>query len=906
MKEKRKVYYLTNAEFDVQLSKGMIISMKRTGDSYQTQYADESLGFGGICILYEDAQKNTVEFFANDQKLYQESGIVRRGNYLTYQAQTCDGVISVSTSYELEYDKLLQKFVLTNISENEITLCDVGIRQACHTEFRWGESASPNVIGHYHIGANSSHGTYYRVDGEGPCLIFAPNEDTKLLYYDVQKWFDPAANKREKEEAEGDGKGFTMLYPFAAKRAERAAKKGARIRAKQYTVSLKPGETAVFSFAYFWAEHFLTAGKRMAQEGLVHAVSIPGYTIPQGTAVQLCLESVWGQDGAEVFCDESKEPISCIRTKKSESGTEQRFYEFVFKTLGEHTISVHYGKQKQAYLYYFAAQPVETLWEKRAAFIAAHQIKNENLWYDGLLCEWNNKTGVQLSPDNYDTIGGWRIYEVSCDDPGLAKPAFLSSKQTVLPNQDEIAALDRYLDRFVWGGLQQTEEEPYPYGIYGIPDWHVLRNSKEDGARGKLHIWRIYDYPHIALTWYNMYLTAVRYPNMEFQQEPLAYLKRAYGTACGLFTIPSEIDDWSAYKTGLYNECVIPRIIASLRENDMKAQADRLETFWMRKVKFFVTECKDVFGSEYPFDTTGFESTFVLAEDGLKTAVFERDDSPFAEGIPYEKAVQFMESQHKCNIACRGYLEPSYFGYGSDYRGNCTHYLLSYMSQMGGCSVLRHALYYEKEPWEMLRLGYGSLLSSYALMNAGDEASGYGYWFPGKEHDGAAGGGFEPLYEGKTWLDQPHSGGSWYYSCEIDLGFCGGIRGASCIVAEDPLFGLVGYGAELTKKDGSWTVKRNDAAGKEFHYLAKDKRLHIVLDHGTFAKTAAQYNESDHSLTLYFDTQKSALSGNASISMLNMEGRLANGTVLGSDTVQYPLKKGQESLTIFQNEAQKR
>ena len=45
MKEKRKIYYLTNAEFDVQISKGMIISMKQTGDSYQTQYADEKLGF---------------------------------------------------------------------------------------------------------------------------------------------------------------------------------------------------------------------------------------------------------------------------------------------------------------------------------------------------------------------------------------------------------------------------------------------------------------------------------------------------------------------------------------------------------------------------------------------------------------------------------------------------------------------------------------------------------------------------------------------------------------------------------------------------------------------------------------------------------------------------------------------
>lgn len=108
----------------------------------------------------------------------------------------------------------MQKIQVINTSEKEITLCDVGIRQLVIPEFKWGESASPNVIGHYHIGGNSSHGTYYRVDGEGPCLIFAPQEDTQLLYYDVQKWFNPELNEREQKETE-EGKGFTMLYPFA-------------------------------------------------------------------------------------------------------------------------------------------------------------------------------------------------------------------------------------------------------------------------------------------------------------------------------------------------------------------------------------------------------------------------------------------------------------------------------------------------------------------------------------------------------------------------------------------------------------------------------------------------------------------------------------------------------------------
>lgn len=233
------------------------------------------------------------------------------------------------------------------------------------------------MIGHYHIGGNSSHGTYYRVDGEGPCLIFAPQEDTQLLYYDVQKWFNPELNEREQKETE-EGKGFTMLYPFAVKRAERAVKKGARLRAQQHTVLLKPGETASFSFAYLWADHFLRAGKRMAQEGLIHAVSIPGYTIPQGTNVQLCLESFWGQSEVKVFCDESKEPISYVRTKECESGIKQYFYEFSFETLGEHTISIYYGKQKQAYLYYFATQPVEILWGKACRFYSIASDKGRN------------------------------------------------------------------------------------------------------------------------------------------------------------------------------------------------------------------------------------------------------------------------------------------------------------------------------------------------------------------------------------------------------------------------------------------------------------------------------------------------------------------------------------------------
>ena len=81
---------------------------------------------------------------------------------------------------------------------------------------------------------------------------------------------------------------------------------------------------------------------------------------------------------------------------------------------------------------------------------------------------WRRQT--LLGPDNYDRIKGWRIYEVTCDDPGLSKPAFLAAKNAERPVQGEVAALDDYIEHFVWGGLQRTHRRGVP-----VRD---LRNSR--------------------------------------------------------------------------------------------------------------------------------------------------------------------------------------------------------------------------------------------------------------------------------------------------------------------------------------------------------------------------------------------------------------------------------------------
>jgi hypothetical protein len=262
-------------------------------------------------------------------------------------------------------------------------------------------------------------------------------------------------------------------------------------------------------------------------------------------------------------------------------------------------------------------EAVETMIAKRGAFIAAHRHRDPSKWYDGLLAEWNMESQTLLGPEAYDRITGWRIYEVTCDDPGLSKPAFLAAKNAEYPVQSEVGALDDYIEHFVWGGLQRSTRESDAYAIYGIPDWHHNRTSADPGPRGQKHYWRVYDYPHITLMYLAMYRIARDHPGIRTRLSAATYLERAHGTAMAMFVIPKAIADWDANTTGFYNELVIPDVIDALRDEGQDERADSLAAFWEHKVHHFVSAVEDLYASEYAFDSTGFESTQAFARYAL-------------------------------------------------------------------------------------------------------------------------------------------------------------------------------------------------------------------------------------------------------------------------------------------------
>lgn len=734
--------------------------------------------------------------------------------------------IAATGAFRLQGDFLVWTIEIRNQTAQPLEVGDLGVPFPFNTEYvpDKTETYTKRLIRHSFIGGDGSYMFWMRCNGIGPFLVMVPEEGTHLEYYDGQ-----------------EERSFTAYIHSAARGAELAARGGKwPLPNTRLTLAPKgqPADSAKYSFKFRWAKDYGAVRDVLYQEGGFDVNVVPGMTVPTDLPTMFSLRT---RNKIRSIAPEFPDQTSVRLAGKR--GTDTYVYSVRFSRLGENLLNVQYGKGRYLSLEFFVTEPLETLIKKRARFIMTHEQWNDpKLWYNGLYSQWDMKHQVLRSPDDLD---GLQSYAVACDDPALGKAPYLAAKNVFFPNQQEITSIESYIQHYVWGGLQQTDKEPYPYGIYGIPNWKVNRESPEDNERGKKHLWRIYDYPHVILLYYNMYLIAKDSPAMVHYLDASGYLERAYRTAVAFFTVPMEIVKWSAYETGTYNELVIPDLIHDLEQNGRTDQAGKLRAFWETKAEFFINKHPDLYQSEYPFDSTGFESTHALA----KYAVQRLQDPgarEFRKAVTPSDANDFLEEQMRLNVADRG-MEPAYFWLGSDYRasGN-TAYTLSYMAQMGGWAVEDYALNFARDPLPYLRLGYASYLSSWALLNSGTAESNYGYWFPGKENDGGAGGGFEPRPWGRAWLGNKEMGrGSWWYSGEIDLGFSGALRTAATVVSDDPIFGLYAYGGELTRHGASIEVVPRDGLRDRFDVVLGNARFQMGLDRDGFEEgNPITFNES--------------------------------------------------------------
>lgn len=804
---------ISNAFFDItfDLSEGGLTKIQRTGDGFGTNFLS-SPGWllGDIEMAYRinsGSWQSANTYSSDDTRMV---GISKVGDvitiditYPTPSAQT-EGIkdFKVSQQWVLNGDRLTLNVQIDNTTGGTLELGNLILPLPFNSNYDGLDTdtiQTQRVLRHGFFSGHASHSYWTRVNGQPAFLVMTtPSPDTRFEYWD------------------NIDSGDQYFRAYVHSGVTGPATSG-NWHQQHTTKVLAPGESINLTFNFGWADCLSEVRDQLYQDN-IDIECVPGMTIPQDLDVLVKLRTQQTIDSLV-----AEYPGETTIQYMGEPEPDTHLYKISFSHLGENIITVNHNSTEQTILEFFSTEPLETLYKKRSSHMVDYeQVVNSSVWYDGLFGEWDLRNDVLRTPDNTDGMDlPWWIYVICCDDPGNAHAPFLAGKNVRFPIQAEIDALEYHIENYIWGGLQYTDAEYSPYGILGVPTWNYNRTNDPD------HIWRVFDYPHIVMLYYHMYEIAKYYPDMVNYLDAVGYLNRAYNTALKYFNVA---DGWG-YVVGTYNEVVYVDLIKSLRDEGWNTEADALQTEWDKKVKYFIFDKEYPYGSEYAMDSTAFESTHALVKWAKENGLDPDPEHPIIDEARIE---EFMHAQMTANLAVRGCIEPAFYTYGSDYRvWGQTRYTLSYMAQMGGWAVLDYGLNWTDNPAEYIRLGYGSYLSSWALMNT-DPSGSSGYWYPSAANDGAIGWAFKPEKNGPIWLQGRNlDRGIWYYNGEIDLGLCGALRMAKSIVMNDPVFGLVGLGCDVVLNGNNYEVVLKD--GLREWLVMHDLDIELQLNRDAFA-----------------------------------------------------------------------
>jgi hypothetical protein len=855
---------LHNEAFDIQYSDEGIKSLRRTNDVADTNYVASGGLLGPVVVRYRASASGEWR----DLRRLKLAGATG-DNKIEYRAGGIDD-LTVGVSFQFEGDQLSWKITLTNNTANEIEVGDLALplRMAESTPQQRGAIYTQKLLRHSLIAGNGSWMFWTRSNGAGPYLLMTAAGATSLEYFD-----NTGGVPRDTSAGGRGGRGNFTPYIHATVnnaadlKTAREAGRAQPWRLPLTNLRLPPkgskGSEVTYQFRFEWVPDFKGVRNALYADHKFDTVVVPGMTVPTDLPAMIALRTLNKIDAIE-----PEFPAQTVVEYVGKRGVDTHVYKVRFAKLGENMLKVRYGDKLWTSLEFFVTEPLEKVIRKRADFLVKSMQHNDpsKPWY-GAYGDWDQLKKVLRTPEDRDGLRPWLTD--SSDDAGNARPAFVAGVNAFFPTKEGVASVERYVRYYLFndyregkGGMQMTATEPYPYGIYGTFDnWWQHRaapdappDSYEAGNANRQrdwtvlhrdHLWRIYDYPHVINLYHRLYQIGKFYPEMVQWKTSAEYLELAYRTAVAYWTVPFKTRNWSANSVGTMNEACIEDLIDALEEEGKREWANDVRALWETKVARFVLNPPNLYGSEFSFDSTGFESTQAFARYAVRNAGEHHVDPPkFAVGpgrgeipkfteVTPEAARKFQDFQMLLNVNDRGWIETAYYLLGSDYRGS-TSYLQSYMSHLGGWAVLDHGLYFAGNPTDYLRLGYASALSAWCLVNSGTAESGYGYWYPDKANDGATGGGFVPEAWGRGWIGKTMPRGAWHYSAEEDVGYVGALRTHATVVVNDPVFGDYAYGGILTRVKKDVRIVPRDGLRMRLHVVRDKQRFHLLFDNDGF------------------------------------------------------------------------
>ncbi|WP_278235715.1 DUF5695 domain-containing protein [Isoptericola sp. AK164] len=704
---------------------------------------------------------------------------------------------------------------LDNTSGESVEVQDLAVPMLMNSWWNGGDQTGiyeQNVGRHSFVAQDGSYVYWQRPNGVGPFLVMTPNPGTSLEFRDK-------ARTGEGPFGENDP-AWEGLVELAIHSESLQPTRQGKIEGylPPSSLTLPAGEAQTYGFSFRWADGYADLRDVLYEAGVVDVVSLPGMVVPQDTAATLAVRA---RDGIDEVVGEDGRDVSISPTGER-NGYET--YAVEFADQGPHQVTVRYAGGRESVLQYNSVAPVEELVDARARFLVDHQqARDTGRGYEGAFLQWDMSRERQITWHDYPG-GGWKQWMAGgSDDLGLSPAAFLSEKNLLDPDQEQVSALDYYLEEFIWGYMQ-TQTDADGERTYRIYHWYDGTDGSSPGTADGLATWRVMNYPHVWNTYYAMYRIASTYPGVETALSADEYLLRAFRTMRAYFTHPNvgTLDDASR-EMGSMGEMTMPEIVDALSAEDYTAEAEELEGY-------IATKADEMLQREYPFasemsiDTTAFEATYTLAKR-------YGDD-------------EMVDKVTRASMASRG-LQPLWYYYGSDNRHmGESWWNLGYETQLGAWQQQDFLLTDDAadaglDPDEVMRSTYGAYLAGWSNINTGQISEqpvnhGAASWqFQSQQGAGEGQWGFMPMLDG--W---------WAWSGEADLGFWGGLRTASVNVVDDSVVGPYAYGGEMTHDGGTFTIVPRDGVRQRLAMYNLD-RLHLELEGATYSEAQVADDASD-------------------------------------------------------------
>jgi hypothetical protein len=698
--------------------------------------------------------------------------------------------------WEKEGENMVLRFEIKNNSNLDVEIGALGIPMVFNNNFNnksLDNAHAQNVFFDPYIGKDAGYLQVVRLHGQGKVLLVVPYGNTPFEAYrpltddplppgytfeGLHEWM-----VHSKSYAETDWQGVEQWnQPTSAK--------------------LKPGETRSYGVKFLLAGSLREIENTLAKANRPVAVGIPGYVLPMDVKSKLFLKH---SSRVKSFSVEPKGALE-IKTIKPVN-PEYISYSVKGEKWGRARLTINYMDGLSQTINYKIIAPEKEVVASYGNFLTTEQ------WYE------NENDLFDRSPSviSYDyekkqkVLQDRRVWIAGLGDEGGNAWLGAIMKQVLMPDKEEVAKLETFVNQTLWGGLQYSDG-PNKYGVrksmfYYEPD-SMPRGTYDEkvnfGKYGGFPSWnkkeatsvvRSYNYPHVAAAHWAMYRLARYYHGLVSRQNWKWYLENAFHTTIAM------VEQAPYYaQFGQMEGTIFILILQDLKTEGLYDLAEKLEKTMKVRADHWRT-LNYPFGSEMPWDSTGQEEVYMWSK------YFGMDDKAL---ITLNAILAYMPTvpHWAYNGNARRYWDFLFAGNLSRFERMIHHY----GSALNAIPVLNE---YRENPSDLylLRVGYGGLMGSISNITEEGFAPCAFHSFPGDLKNDALTGDYA-------------------------TGFLGYALNSGTYITFSEDFGWLAFGGNCTQK-GDWITTTITTASKSRLFIAP-AGLWLTLDAGRFK--SASYN----------------------------------------------------------------